>query len=309
MSAYVTAPGRATVKRMIAAFHAAAARHGARPGQATAQSWGWRGRTLSGPAHRDDGTVWIRLAASPADAVIETFWYGNLTAEQHLESSLPRPRLLAFQEFTDDGWAYASEVFEHTQAMALSRRPALEQQPGHLGDTWWNDLKSTLAAVAPVSTTRVTVYPRFATRVVSKMFGPTAPTIPDVDQWITSHGDLHWANLAGPDLTVFDWEGWGRAPAGYDAATLLCHSLLCPEAADQVRARFADQLDTPAGQAGLALVLAEQLWQRQDYPNDPHVQAMQQLAAECGWNTNVNSISVMPTLGRPATKNQGDRQE
>lgn len=27
--------------------------------------------------------------------------------------------------------------------------------------------------------------------------------------WTTAHGDLHYANLCGPDLCMLDWECWG----------------------------------------------------------------------------------------------------
>src|SRR5262249_18638582 len=43
--------------------------------------------------------------------------------------------------------------------------------------------------------------------------------------WATAHGDLHFANLCAPNLHLLDWEGWGLAPAGYNAATLHSHSL------------------------------------------------------------------------------------
>ena len=43
--------------------------------------------------------------------------------------------------------------------------------------------------------------------------------------WTTTHSDLHWGNVTGPELCVLDWESWGRAPAGYDTSILLCASL------------------------------------------------------------------------------------
>ncbi|GAB7180196.1 hypothetical protein ATKI12_0027 [Kitasatospora sp. Ki12] len=76
-----------------------------------------------------------------------------------------------------------------------------------------------------------------------------------VTAWTTAHGDLHWANLTGPTLTVLDWEGWGTAPAGYDAALLYAYSLLVPETAAEVRRRLAHVLTTPAGRfAGLVVI-------------------------------------------------------
>lgn len=71
-----------------------------------------------------------------------------------------------------------------------------------------------------------------------------------------AHGDLHWANLTAPELCLLDWELWGMAPAGYDPAVLYCASVLVPGIRDQVRAVFADQLDTPTGRgAQLAAIL------------------------------------------------------
>ena len=49
--------------------------------------------------------------------------------------------------------------------------------------------------------------------------------------WTTAHNDLHWGNVTGPELCILDWESWGRAPAGYDASTLLCTSLRHPPTA------------------------------------------------------------------------------
>ena len=42
-------------------------------------------------------------------------------------------------------------------------------------------------------------------------------------------------------------EKWGKAPIGYDAATLYCYSLLVPSVADQVYKMFSDILNTRDG--------------------------------------------------------------
>ncbi|MFI5800717.1 hypothetical protein [Streptomyces sp. NPDC051677] len=49
--------------------------------------------------------------------------------------------------------------------------------------------------------------------------------VPAVSCWTTAHADVHWANLTSP-LRLLDWEAWGRAPEGFDAATLYAYSLL-----------------------------------------------------------------------------------
>jgi hypothetical protein len=80
-----------------------------------------------------------------------------------------------------------------------------------------------------------------------------------VRTWVTAHGDLHWANLCAPGLQIIDWEGWGLAPAGYDAATLHAHSLLVPGTAARVRAELADVLNTPDGRFAELVAISELL--------------------------------------------------
>ena len=60
-------------------------------------------------------------------------------------------------------------------------------------------------------------------------------------------------------MHILDWEGWGLAPAGYDAATLYCHSLLVPAVARRVHAAFIDVLDSEAGRLAQLYVITRLL--------------------------------------------------
>jgi len=46
---------------------------------------------------------------------------------------------------------------------------------------------------------------------------------------------------------LWDWEGWGLAPAGFDAASLYLHSVGVPKLAEHVQSMFAEALDTLDG--------------------------------------------------------------
>ncbi|MET8342787.1 hypothetical protein [Streptomyces microflavus] len=96
--------------------------------------------------------------------------------------------------------------------------------------------------------------------------GGPVPTVPPA--WSTAHGDLHWANLAGPGLSILDWEGWGTAPAGYDAALLHAYSLAVPEIAERVRRELSDILASEAGRFAELVVITELLQsaERGDHP-------------------------------------------
>ncbi|MDX3696240.1 hypothetical protein PV726_39175 [Streptomyces europaeiscabiei] len=72
-----------------------------------------------------------------------------------------------------------------------------------------------------------------------------------------AHADLHWANVTTP-LWFLDWEGWGQAPEGFDAATLYAYTLLQEDVATRVRDAF-PVLGSPAGLAAEATVCAQLL--------------------------------------------------
>lgn len=135
----------------------------------------------------------------------------------------------------------------------LSDGPVL-QRDLQLPDSWWENLAGTLAKVAAVDTDRVAVRQQYMARAIPEFVGTPAPA---VTCWSTAHSDLHWANVTAP-LRILDWEGCGRAPEGFDAATLCAYSLLQEDVAARVRDAF-PVLGSPAGLAAEATVCAQLL--------------------------------------------------
>ena len=88
---------------------------------------------------------------------------------------------------------------------------------------------------------------RLSRRVGAGSAGRLGSSDPRVSRWTAAHTDLHWANLLAPGYVLVDWEGWGLAPAGYDAACLFVHSLLVPEVAERVREVLGEHLQTRDG--------------------------------------------------------------
>jgi hypothetical protein len=213
--------------------------------------WGWAGRTLGAPARTGTGApVWLRLVTVPEDKASGKLWDGALDA-QHAFGDLDghRPALLAVHDAVDDGTAYRAEVSVRIDQPVLSDDPDLQ-----LPDAWWNDLAGTLEKVAAVRTDRVAIRQQYTDRAIPEFVGIPAPA---VSCWTTAHADVHWANLTSP-LRLLDWEGWGRAPEGFDAATLYAYTLLQPDTAARVRAVF-PVLGSPAGLAAEATVCAQLL--------------------------------------------------
>ncbi|MET8763540.1 aminoglycoside phosphotransferase [Lentzea sp. NPDC004782] len=180
-------------------------------------------------------------------------WTGNLDA--NVFANLSKTQVLDVYEW---------EEWRQQRAELMTLVPGSPCSPTdrlthavELPDEWWTQLRRTIHVVAATPTDRVNADQALVTGRIQQYFGNSVN--PVVRQWETVHGDLHWANLTGPDFGLLDWKSWGRGPAGTDAATLFCYSLLVPEAADRVRNTFARVLDTDAGHLALLYVTARLL--------------------------------------------------
>jgi hypothetical protein len=139
--------------------------------------------------------------------------------------------------------------------------------PIELPSTWWRTLRESLPTLAVVPTSRTYLTENEVTRRLLVFFGDRLD--PTVSEWSAAHTDLHWANLMAPDLVIVDREGWGTAPAGFDAATLYLHSLLQPAIAEQVRAEFNELLEHRDGLISQLYVTTRMLLRIEhcDYPD------------------------------------------
>ncbi|MFG2878826.1 hypothetical protein ACGFYU_28140 [Streptomyces sp. NPDC048337] len=246
-------PATATADRMLAAQRHAADQFGLR---ATGRRvWGYQGRTLSAAA----GPHWLRVVCAEAGTEGGTLWDGP-SASRALPPSVPRPGLFRIRDWTTEGYAYRAELYAFAPDPIVSPRPVLDADPG-LPETWWKETTAALDALAdvPPPTDREAVREEYLRRVIPQFTGHQADTR---ITWSTAHGDLHYGNITrGPH--ILDWEGWGRAPYGYDAATLYLYALLAPVTAARIRTVLAPVLDRAEARTGL-LTVAAQILQAQD---------------------------------------------
>ena len=244
------------VRRMRAAHAHARTAMGVQPGD-THETWGWHGRTLSKPVTASDGPAWLRLASTRSGHAVTTFWEGSAEAENSLPQSIPRPRLRSWHDWKDQRWQYRAELYDHLAHHPAAPSAVLATTP-HLPGQWWAAVRATLAAIAAIPTRRLAVHQRFLDHAMPQLLGtPISTAAPS--PWTTAHGDFHFANITAPILNVIDFEGWGMAPDGYDAATLHTCSLLVPPVAARIRSELAHVLDTPAGRFAELAVITERL--------------------------------------------------
>jgi hypothetical protein len=228
---------------------------------------GLRGRTVGCRVADGHGEWWLRVVTEPAGWGYGPAWTGNVEANQLTD--VPRPRVIRVSEWDQDERRVRAELMTLAPGGAISE-VMVPREPIALDDSWWATLRSSLEALASQATDRVCLDPELARLRILSYFGVRVETAELV--LTTAHGDLHWANLTNPGCWILDWESWGAAPAGYDAALLYAVSLSQPALAERVHATFADVLDGPAG-AVAQLAAAAKLLRLVEHGDHPELAA------------------------------------
>ncbi|UGQ14879.1 aminoglycoside phosphotransferase family protein [Yinghuangia sp. ASG 101] len=299
--------------RMLTALGLAAERMNVVP--AGPVVWSAGDRAVGRPTDRADGRrTWLRLQASPVAEANGEQWQGNKTAEFAFGAlGGHRPRLLGLLDWVDaatraggqgakpddgtvDKVAYRAELTEYVRDLVCSPTP-VAHGPHDLPDAWWDGLHAALDAVGEARTQRVTTRQEVVDRLVPEYLGVRAPTLRTM---VPVHGDLHWANVTRDTPCLLDWERWGRAPLGYDAAMLHAHSLLVPGLASRVRGEF-PVLDSADGRIAELVVTAELLHALRD-GGDPEAEHALRAQARRLTEPRRRSVRVhLPGPARPMT--------
>jgi hypothetical protein len=217
--------------------------------------FGWKDRTIGARAMTgDDEAVWLRVVSELSTWAEGEFWEGNKDAARI--RGVRKPDVLrTFDWKSDDRW-FRSEIMTYLAEPVVSATPDLRDDP-RLPGQWWKSLRSSLDALGDHRTERVPLSQPMVTRRLRQYF--VGLVDPVVKNWVTAHNDMHWNNLTQPGCYLLDWEGWGTAPVGYDAATLYCHSLLVPDVAARIYDEFSGELNTPDGVRSQLLAIARML--------------------------------------------------
>ncbi|MCS0638355.1 aminoglycoside phosphotransferase [Streptomyces sp. LP05-1] len=197
--------------------------------------------------------TWVRLAWCRPGQLSSTSWTG-IEASVAIKG-VPRPQWFAGSQWHDPERGVVWRVDEMSRAPAPAVSPAgtVDQDPD-LPALWWRELGGALAVLARHDTHRVCLRQEHLTARIREAYGDAVDTT--ITEWACAHGDVGWANVTAPELTLLDWESWGNAPAGYDAACLWSASLPVPALAERVLAEFDDVLGTRPGRLSRLMLCA-----------------------------------------------------
>lgn len=218
-------------------------------------------RSLGLPTGR--GT-WVRISACPVGAAAER---GALEATVGLPAEVGHPRWHQGAAWRQGDVLWRADEMELVTEQVVQPGGILTRDPG-LPGSWWQRLAVSVAALGTVPTARVAtphIRPITQQRVSERVHAVFPGMDAAIEDWAVAHADLSWVNLTAPGCRVLDWEDWGRAPRGWDAATLWASSLAVPELAEQVQRVFGEALSSRTGLVCQLYACAELLAARPEY--------------------------------------------
>jgi len=194
-----------------------------------------------------DQRTWVRIEARSVERINGQSWNGvEAAAVLH---GIAKPEWHQGIAWSEPAQALMWRADETELIAAPSIKPGgvLTVDPG-LSDIWWSTLTASLNALAGQGTTRVAGLQPITQQRISSVIGELYPDLDaTVDEWRTAHADLAWANLTAPECVILDWEDWGIAPRGYDAATLWGESLAVPGLPERVYRECQSDMDSRSG--------------------------------------------------------------
>jgi hypothetical protein len=188
---------------------------------------------------RTDRDTWVRIQRRPRGRINDQAWIGAEASST--VAGVPRPDWYRATVWIDTD----RDVVWRADEMQLITSPVIGRARASAGlsASWWSELRGALSRLSEHQTHRAGMRHEHLTKRIHDVFPDVDTT---VDDWCTAHADLHWDNVT-IDGHLLDWEDWGRAPRGLDAAYLWGASLEDPELAAHVVDVFASDLQSRSG--------------------------------------------------------------
>ncbi|MFF3359099.1 hypothetical protein ACFYWN_42430 [Streptomyces sp. NPDC002917] len=221
-------------------------------------------------ARTGQGT-WVRIERRGFERIGPQGWNGAEAAAVLQGVDMPEwYRGVAWREPGEPVMWRADEL-ELIASPPVGKGALMVEDPG-LPDAWWEALNASLDALAEQSTPQiatpdtVTITQELVTQTLGEVFPSVAGT--RIQRWVPAHADLTWANVMGPEFCIIDWEDWGMAPRGLDAATLWGNALAVPAVAGRVHQARRTDLESRDGQL-MSLFFLAKIVGSHAYEDDP----------------------------------------
>ncbi|MHC5701917.1 hypothetical protein OTC26_010735 [Streptomyces tirandamycinicus] len=227
---------------------------------------------------RTDRDTWVRIERRGLDRI--GVQGGDGTASAEALRGIAKPAWLAGVAWRDETEPVMWRADETELLPGAPVGSAVVAKDPQLSQDWWVAMNASLDALAAQHTNRIAT-PDTETLTQELVTGTIDSVFPGVDtavvEWRPAHADFNWANMTAPVFCVFDWEDWGMAPRGLDAASLWGASLAVPALADRIRSERRNDLESRDGKLMTLFVAAKILGPYAD-PDDPRLGAARETA-------------------------------
>lgn len=230
---------------------------------------------------RTDRDTWVRIERRGFDRIGAQGWNGQEAAATLSGIVMPRWHAGFVWREWQDAVMWRADEMDLVTASPVGRGAHVIEDP-NLPDRWWTALNSSLDALAAQSTPRAatpdteTISQELVTATIQKASSERVDT--QVDEWTPAHADLTWANVTGPEFCIIDWEDWGMAPRGLDAATLWGNALAVPALAERVWSERRPDLESKSGRL-MALFFCAKVTGPHAHAEDPRLEPARKATA------------------------------
>ncbi|WEB41232.1 hypothetical protein MOV08_19415 [Streptomyces yunnanensis] len=230
---------------------------------------------------RTDRGTWVRVERRRFDKIGSQGWNGTECAA--LLEGVAKPQWHRGAAWRQPGDAVMWRADETDLLPGAPIGSSVLATEPVLSDQWWQAFNASMDALAEQHTSRVATPDTVAitqsgvAEAIHRFLRSGVDTT--VEQWLPAHADLNWANMTGPEFCLFDWEDWGMAPQGLDAASLWGNSLAVPTLAERVRHERRHDLESRDGML-MTLFVCAKILAPDAHPEDPRLEPARRMAAQ-----------------------------
>ncbi|MYV53875.1 hypothetical protein [Streptomyces sp. SID3212] len=230
---------------------------------------------------RTDRDTWVRAERRPLGKITEQGWNGTECAARLEGVAQPTWQGCVVWRDPDEPVMWRADETDLLPGNPIGTA-VLSEEPV-LSDEWWRACGASLDALTRNTTSRVatpdtvTITQDVVTESIRSAFPEEINTT--VERWVPAHADLNWANMSAPVFSLFDWEDWGNAPQGLDAATLWAASLAVPTLADHVRRERRHDFESRDGKL-MTLFVCSKILGPHVHPEDPRIDPARRMSRQ-----------------------------
>ncbi|MFJ1599924.1 hypothetical protein [Streptomyces sp. NPDC088261] len=230
---------------------------------------------------RTDRDTWVRVERRPLGKISEQGWNGTESAARLEGVARPAWQGCVVWRDPDEPVMWRADETDLLPGNPIGTA-VLSEEPV-LSEEWWRAFGASLDALTRNTTSRVatpdtvTITQAVVTESIRSAFPEEIDTT--VERWGPAHADLNWANMSAPVFSLFDWEDWGNAPQGLDAATLWAASLAVPTLADRVRRERRHDFESRDGKL-MTLFVCSKILGPHAHPEDPRIDPARRMSRQ-----------------------------